>query len=813
MDFVFDADTYVSSIGENESKKNEPSFQLPSTPIKLPSFPFQGDLKERISSFNIIKSINRGLKGDNKEDKSTDIDSPNQQEEVESSDSSVPVASSNKYVNNCLHLLANDPYMTSSQSSNDPEKIQTEILGSELNRVLNRNTYDTTLRRSLGLLQDQLANQKSAISGDKNVSYSTLASSGPSGVVARRKLRDRVEEDILKKHYLALREFQPIVEKLEYLKGDLDNLNECFNGINTKLNDTISSSSDVRKTLSAEVKQRDITRAKRSLLSSFKTNFTLNQYEQHYLINGEIDDEYFKVLDRVHEIVANCDILLGMNRDKLGVAIMNQMNQNVNVATDKMAGFLKKSFNMASQQSSASRDKNTISNLQRSLIYIKKNSVAKFNTIVSELITDQSRLLIEDFTNQLKGYSESARITYPHNKKTLLMSSYDTKRFVSDVLAYVHSVIVNELELVESLFNFDQAEVENQGLIPVIKSVGNKIVDALSLQMKGAIETSFRQESNATVIVDIYELLDLYCMMYGKLVNKETSELIKTLSQLKQETKGRLLNIIQLKVKACKAESELEDIGEDFLGLPDWFVEFYSKLLHIFDHDTNDKSTGFMGMNDTEMKQLTEVLLDEPITLLDEESKRLDLTKRSKMIFKINCLDFLNSKIEVFPRLKDNKGKEVTDRLNSLIEKLSQSQFDDLLKKSGLYDVYNLINMIFSLEDDFFDVSVYQPITENKLFNEATFKEADKRLESFLASYITSDELNKLISPSIISKVSTEPAIKFVKFYQKLSMIVQEYLRDDKGQTIPVFKWDSSHIATLLGVEVPDTTNDQMSDV
>lgn len=810
MDFMFDPDTYAMS---SDTKSKTPGDLDSFRENSLPSFQIQSHLSKRLSGLSIIQSINKGLGR-----KQAPV--PAVSGAASASDNTrsytEPVSSqSMEYARNSLNLLEDSFQASPSKDMliqikyKSARDFDTDILKSRLDRVLSQTGYNFSLRQSITLLEERINGNSSAISrenGQDSFQQEDLVQPGPAGSISRRKLRGKVEEDILRRHFLMLHAFQPIAKKLEYLKSDLDDLNDSYDGIKARLAEEIGKSSAVRQSLQQKIGQRDMLRIKKHLLTSFQDKFMLSQYDEHYLMSGDIDETYFGILQKVATICSNCDILLGMDNDKLGTFIMTKMGSIKDLATDRMSAYLQKNLNATYHQDAMARDSQNVLNLQRSLVYIRNNSMEKFNVIVHGLIKQRSQALVSDFNTQLKDYSTAASTrpatAFDSSKKPLYMSSYDSKRFTSDVLAYIHSTIVNELEMVESLFSFDQGEVKNRDLLDVIGVVGNNVVDSLSVPLKAALESTVRQEYNIETVVQLYELIELYCMMYGKLVSSEKSGLIAVLSQMKQYARDRLFALIQQRLKALKVASDAEELDEDFLGLPDWLVDFYTDYLQMFDSvNATSKSTDFAGMEDEEFSRLCCLLVDEPIAILETQAKKSTLSQQGKLIFEINAVDFIHSKVEVIPLLSRLKEKYTNDKLNELISKITQYQFTQLLKNSGLFDIYNLVNMIFALEDDFFDVSVYEPITQNKLFNAHTFQVANQKLQEYLATYITSDDLSKIISPTILSAVSVDPSVHFVKFYRKLTLIVAEYLKDENDQPLPVFQWDYRHVATLLGVD------------
>ncbi|KAG7803309.1 hypothetical protein KL944_001262 [Ogataea haglerorum] len=763
MDFVFDA--YDNYSGDSPAS----SLPVPSAPLKIPNIPLQGDLTRKFSNLSILNHI----KPRNK-DKHQDEDT-----------------AAFRYAKTSLDLLNanNEPLVPLELTA---ETTDSNVLAGRLSRVLNQSNFDSTIRQSLVMLQSRTEERDA--SSDGNIDYKNLTSPNMLGSIARRKLRGDVESELLRQHFQSLKKFHLVVKKLNVIKQDLDDLNSCYDEIDGKLSESLQDTAEYKKEVKELIQKRDLVKIKKSLLAGFRSNFTLSAYEEHVLRNGDVDQEFFNVVQKVEKIYANCDILLSMNNDKLGISIMNQMSSHLQQANERISNFLRKTLNSIYVQNDFVKNPDSIANFQRALVSVLSKNKDEFDSIVSDIIESRSRVVSEEFMSQLNGYSDEIR-SKPN--KSLIISSYDSKRYVSDVLAYLHTVIANELEMVESLFTFDQ-EV-SADLMPVIRTVVNKVLGSLNRPFKSNYKTILRQETKPGVVVELYQLLDLYKHMFEKLT--QGNSLIESLSELQEDSFKRLLTLVSLKIREIKVESEVEEIDEEVLGLPDWLMDFYSEFLGIFDYHNNADKT-FLNVDKSEENELITLLVDEPLELLNSISSKLDFPKKSKKIFMINCLDFMLSKIELVSVLS-SKAVFIQEMLEQTVQSLIIDEFNQLLKKSGLFDIYNLVNMIYKLEDDFFDVSLYEPIIENKLFNVATFQQADMKLQEFLVGYLVSNELNKLISPTLLNTIFITSSLKFVKFYRKLLLIVGEYLKDDDDQLISVFRWDDTHVATLLGVEEP----------
>jgi len=146
--------------------------------------------------------------------------------------------------------------------------------------------------------------------------------------------------------------------------------------------------------------------------------------------------------------------------------------------------------------------------------------------------------------------------------------------------------------------------------------------------------------------------------------------------------------------------------------------------------------------------------------------------------------------------LLSDKVMEINDLINDLTSEMVKNQLDSLLRGCHLYDYYNVMNMICTLSDDYFEVFIYEPIKENKLFTVDEVSKADTQLQEFLPNSIVEIQqtLLKLNSPSVANDVIIGSSIEFVKFYDKFRQVVKEFLLMD-------LTWTDDEVATLLGIE------------
>lgn len=208
-----------------------------------------------------------------------------------------------------------------------------------------------------------------------------------------------------------------------------------------------------------------------------------------------------------------------------------------------------------------------------------------------------------------------------------------------------------------------------------------------------------------------------------------------------------------------------------------------------------------MNLSTENNAEFMKMIINKPIEIFNEHIEN-NISKlfnrRDQVILKLNFLDLILSKIMPIILLSD-KILELNDLTEKLSLELTNLQLDSLISGCQLTNFYNIINMICPFSDDFFDVSIYQPITENKLFSEDNIIAANDIIQNFLPSALLDiqQSLFKVNSPMIVNNIITNSSLEFIKFYLKFNLIINEYLDD------ALLIWSDIEVATLLGVEEP----------
>lgn len=656
-------------------------------------------------------------------------------------------------------------------------------LSTRLSRVLNDSLSDATIREIFSNLQERFDKESNGYVVD-------LIELGIVGSMSRKKFKGRIESELIRNQLNILKQYQPIVKQLKQIEVKLNKLSE----LSVQTNDKINKNFDFSNKLNLEIKDlndnKRLIGLKKNLLISFKEKFTLNEYEEFVLNSGDLNNEFFTTLARAERINENCSILLSLDNPQLGLKIIAKSNQMINRSIDRIVSYTNKTLGNMYSLSSKSR----LATLHQCFKYLQ-NKLNYFNSIVNTFSESRSKVLVDEFNRQVQGDFEvngqGRSSSISSDSRPIYMSAHDPVRFVGDLLAYVHSVSVNESETITSIFTMgddNDKEFEN-----IIQDVTDKILQSLSRPIKARVEQIVTTETKLSTLVQIFNLVELYNIMFTKQLGK-AGNIVETVKQLIKVCQGRIFMIISNRLATIKNKNLTKlDLNLD-LQPPEWIIEFYSDILPIVDQITTET---ILNLSPEENEKFLNLIVNEPIQVFNEhvDHNKVFSEKKDVLIIKSNFLDLILSKT-IPVSLLSEKVLEVNEMIDKLTEEITQLELNNMLGQCGLYDYFNIINMICPFSDDFFEVSIYEPIKENKLYTKDSFVQVDEKVQEFFPSAMIEmqQSLLKLNSPIVVNQIIDNSFMQFVKFYCKLDLINKEYLDFS-------FTWSDMEIATLVGIE------------
>lgn len=761
MDFI-DFDTFT----KDASGSDNDVFPQPQPPLSLPIASNLDQFSKKLSNLVLPGNI---LNNDNTKPSNEISEVDNVME---------------KYAKMSIDLIKRETGDVQLENEEDSKESSVRTsLSTRLSRVLNDSLSDATIREIFSNLQERFDKESNGYVVD-------LIELGIVGSMSRKKFKGRIESELIRNQLNIRKQYQPIVKQLKQIEVKLNKLNE----LSVQTNDKINKNFDFSNKLNLEIKDlndnKRLIGLKKNLLISFKEKFTLNEYEEFVLNSGDLNNEFFTTLARAERINENCSILLSLDNPQLGLKIIAKSNQMINRSIDRIVSYTNKTLGNMYSLSSKSR----LATLHQCFKYLQ-NKLNYFNSIVNTFSESRSKVLVDEFNRQVQGDFEvngqGRSSSISSDSRPIYMSAHDPVRFVGDLLAYVHSVSVNESETITSIFTMgddNDKEFEN-----IIQDVTDKILQSLSRPIKARVEQIVSTETKLSTLVQIFNLVELYNIMFTKQLGK-AGNIVETVKQLIKVCQGRIFMIISNRLATIKNKNLTKlDLNLD-LQPPEWIIEFYSDILPIVDQITTET---ILNLSPEENEKFLNLIVNEPIQVFNEhvDHNKVFSEKKDVLIIKSNFLDLILSKT-IPVSLLSEKVLEVNEMIDKLTEEITQLELNNMLGQCGLYDYFNIINMICPFSDDFFEVSIYEPIKENKLYTKDSFVQVDEKVQEFFPSAMIEmqQSLLKLNSPIVVNQIIDNSFMQFVKFYCKLDLINKEYLDFS-------FTWSDMEIATLVGIE------------
>ncbi|KAM9889702.1 hypothetical protein OXX69_012764, partial [Metschnikowia pulcherrima] len=398
-------------------------------------------------------------------------------------DSGVQLA--DKYAKLSLSLLddsssSKDDKLTDSTAH---ERLRTDALSLRLSRALNPSISDTRMRELFENLEPMVSERPE------------LVNSGIDGSIARKNLRGAIEVDLLSINSKKLAEYSKVVKDLEYLGNRLGTLTNLVEETNQVLVQDTEATAGLRGEIGACTSEKTAINLKKSLLTTFRQKFTLNEYEQFLLTSGELNADFFVALKRAECITEECSVLLALDNPALGNQIMTSTNALIEKAKKNITLFCTKSLSDGNLQNS----KGKLSTLHSCLRHLKERP-EQLKAIMDAFVQSRSSVLLDDFKAQVSGQENNGFSKTHETYRPVYLSSHDPVRFITDLLAYVHSSAANESEIISGILQNEEYPVST------INEIVNQVMGSLATPVKAKVEEIITLEPKLSVLYSMFNI-------------------------------------------------------------------------------------------------------------------------------------------------------------------------------------------------------------------------------------------------------------------------------------------------------------------
>lgn len=546
---------------------------------------------------------------------------------------------------------------------------------------------------------------------------------------------------------------------------------------------------------SSLLSQRKHVETKKELLEAFKDHFTMSTDEIAALtVSAEpVDDRYFAALAKAKKINKDCEVLLGFESQTLGLELMEQTSQNINIGFQKLYKWIQKEFktlNLENPQMNSS---------MRCALRVLAERPSLFQNCLDFFAESRERILSDSFYTALTGTSSSG--LEDRSSKPIDMTAHDPLRYVGDMLAWVHSATVSEREALEVLFVAEGEELarglrsgrdaeiwrlvadegdesEDFNALKALSDLVDRDISGAARVLRQRVEQVIQTSEDIVSAYKLANLLGFYLVTFNKLLGPE-SNLLGSMGGLQTEAMRQFRALVREHIATIQGEFQQtpHDLGppgflQECLKQLEAFMRSYDSSLSI----SEDREAGF------------ENILAEAFDPFMSGCENMASSMRSPRdaIFLINCRLAASSTLEGFDFTR-TRLRQLQEKMTSESDILVASQHKYFREMSGLDRV---LEAAASGEDS------------NALVV-AELAEASQQLDDFLPSaWMDAMESLKHLQDSTLARQITEDAAeKFCADFEQLEKAIIEAdggQEDTPGELRAAFPRTSAEIRVLL---------------
>lgn len=552
-------------------------------------------------------------------------------------------------------------------------------LSSRITSVLSASYSDLEIRDALGILDSR---------GFKNTSES------------RRRLRLDIQEEVIQRNAEVLRDFKGLADELKGMDVILSSLSKCCGEIRTHVQSANRTTAPVLEEANGLLLQKQAVHTKQHILTAFQSHFLLSDLEIATLTSSSdpLDDSFFATLTKLKRVHADSQFLLSSANERLGLDILEQSSRTLTSAYQKLFRWTQREFRNLDLENPR------ISAGIRRALRVLAERPSLFASCLDYFAESREETLSDSFHAALTGSGDD------FVGKPIEFHAHDPLRYISDMLAWVHSATVSEREALEVLFISEGEELAKGIKVGIDNDIwtrqgtndeseeasfdGRKALNDLVSRDIAGIARLLRQrteqviqgQEDAAAAYRIANLLAFYKITFQKLLGP-AAEILKTLSALetsaKRQFRANMEDHVQLMQPELAQPPSTDGAPPDFLTdaletlktlLRSYDTSLAGVVSSTDDDDNDDSDSGFTPV----FKEALDPFLQ------GCETQWTKLDPPLQHILAINCLLAVQNTITPYASFARKRTQATATRVEAHATALEQHQHAFLLAASGL---------------------------------------------------------------------------------------------------------------------------------
>lgn len=511
---------------------------------------------------------------------------------------------------------------------------------------------------------------------------------------ARRSLRTTFEKRGLAINEKFLSAAESVIAALDEVQGHLNALSGSCANISTELGSSRTSTLQLLGDTERLMRDLDTVQRKGTLVGDFLEQYQLTQEEVAALHGEEIGSAFFAALARVRQIHDNCRSLLRTHHQRAGLELMDMMATYQETAYERLCRWVQNECRNIGEH-----DAPEVDPLLQTAVQALRERPVLFKYCAEEVATARHNALFQRFITALTRGGPNGM------PRPIEIHAHDPKRYINDMLAWVHQALASEREFVMALFGDDVMKVDEDGemvsQLELLNSGGlmDRIFESICRPLKVRIEQVLM---TSPPLLLCFELTQLHSFYYG-LINKIiglSSQLSQTLRSCRdmsqrvffEQLKGRGDKLVRNPPPPPKNLAPPPQVMEVLHQLGEILSSYESAMHSSPDAAADEMAPVMAAVLDPLVEQCErsgEALLSDAPSRVDEVAR---LDPSAHRVYLINCLSLMHSVLATHP-CAATRSRMLADVIEGHVSALVGGEVGRLLARCGLSEVVERLRL------------------------------------------------------------------------------------------------------------------------
>ena len=489
----------------------------------------------------------------------------------------------------------------------------------------------------------------------------------------RRNIRTIIEKGLIESNKRFVEDAERIMASIDAVQNDLSLLGDLCGRMSSILSEGESQCSAVLDEINHAESSIVLTECRKEWLSMFQEKYQLPKDCAQILKDGVIGEAFLDALKRVQVIHSNCRSLGLSYHHKAGLELLDQLSTLQDEAFRHLCSWIQSQC-----QAIESPDNPEIGDMMPKAMKCLRSRPPLYSYCAEEIAMSRRTAVFQKFIQALS-----------QGPRPIEMHAADPWRYANDMLAWIHSAIASEMELLGNLF---EGCYSSNGLVARTDSLNMQLDgdsnadDATFLSLQEIMDTIFESvcrplklrleqilmaAPSPVLNFQLTTLFGFYLTTIDPVMGKE-SQLLNTLRSCRSSADKSLRDQMKQRGERLVRQPPLppEDLSMpeaygDRLAVGVSIVKFHESSM--LDDSSDENTHGLESLLGIIIDPIVESVLSGADILNPSSSGRLDdsgshMNPSKQFIYILNCVCHVRSQFDMF-----DSTATLVDQLNSRI--------------------------------------------------------------------------------------------------------------------------------------------------